>query len=135
MNNIPSADVSPRVQAKYSLDVEIGRQLQMLRLKHKLSQQKLGEKLKVSFQQIQKYEKGTNSISIRKLLKICDIFDVSFSYFVAEADKASRQPASIATSSTSVTRAMVVFSQLSPKVQKSVLGLLGVLQNHDDESR
>jgi transcriptional regulator with XRE-family HTH domain len=47
-----------------------------------LSQEKLGNALEVSFQQVQKYEKGTNRISIPILMAACEVLSVSPSEFL-----------------------------------------------------
>ncbi|WP_375615945.1 MULTISPECIES: helix-turn-helix domain-containing protein [unclassified Bartonella] len=44
------------------------------------SQEQLGKKLGVSFQQIQKYEKGINRVEVGRLLEIANIFDVHISF-------------------------------------------------------
>lgn len=68
-----------------ALDEEIGERIRSLRLRRGLSQSELGARLGVSFQQIQKYEAGTNRISASRLLDIAmalavpiaDLFGVS----------------------------------------------------------
>jgi len=50
-----------------------------------LSQEKLGEQLGITFQQIQKYEKGTNRVGASRLQAISEILDVPVSYFFEEA--------------------------------------------------
>ena len=47
------------------------------RRKLNMTQEGLGEKLGVTFQQIQKYEKGRNRVSAARLFVICEILDVS----------------------------------------------------------
>jgi transcriptional regulator with XRE-family HTH domain len=46
-----------------------------------LSQEKLGEKLGITFQQIQKYEKGTNRVGASRLQAIAEVMEVPVSYF------------------------------------------------------
>jgi transcriptional regulator with XRE-family HTH domain len=46
-----------------------------------MSQEKLGERLGLTFQQVQKYEKGTNRIGASRLSQISDILTVPVSYF------------------------------------------------------
>jgi transcriptional regulator with XRE-family HTH domain len=46
-----------------------------------ISQESLGERLSVTFQQIQKYEKGTNRVSASRLYEMAQIFDVPIDYF------------------------------------------------------
>lgn len=46
-----------------------------------LSQEKLGERLGLTFQQVQKYEKGANRIGASRLYEIANVLDVSVQYF------------------------------------------------------
>ena len=64
------------------IDVFIGQRLKMRRLALGLSQSKLGSYLGITFQQIQKYEKGTNRISAKTLYNLAILLGVDFSYFV-----------------------------------------------------
>lgn len=61
-----------------------GRKLKELRKDLGLTQFEMGEKMGVSYQQIQKYEYGTNSPNIKKIQKIADMFEVPLNYFVEE---------------------------------------------------
>ena len=53
----------------------------MRRLMLEMSQEKLGEKLGLTFQQVQKYEKGTNRIGASRLQHISQILKVPVSFF------------------------------------------------------
>jgi transcriptional regulator with XRE-family HTH domain len=53
----------------------------MRRMMLNLSQEKLGDALKLTFQQVQKYEKGTNRISASRLHQIAEILQVPVSFF------------------------------------------------------
>ena len=57
-------------------DAYVGSRLRLLRTKQNLSQQALAERLGLTFQQIQKYEKGSNRISASRLQHLAQIFDV-----------------------------------------------------------
>lgn len=59
-----------------SRDVEVGRRVRVLRLQQRLSQTELANHLGVSFQQVQKYENGTNRISAGRLEQIAELFKV-----------------------------------------------------------
>jgi transcriptional regulator with XRE-family HTH domain len=50
-----------------------------------LSQEKLGERLGITFQQIQKYEKGTNRVGASRLQAMSDALEVPVAYFFPEA--------------------------------------------------
>lgn len=61
----------------------IGARIAEIRENKKLSQTTLGEYAGVSFQQIQKYEKGINQVPISKLLQICKALDVEPNYILS----------------------------------------------------
>ncbi len=54
----------------HHVDVYVGERVRRLRSMRKITQQGLAEALGISFQQVQKYEKGTNRISVSKLYEI-----------------------------------------------------------------
>ena len=62
-------------------DMEIGRKIRALRLQRGLSQSGLADGIGLTFQQVQKYEKGTNRVSAGRLHKIADILDVPMTFF------------------------------------------------------
>ena len=62
-------------------DKYVGSRVRMRRLMLAMSQQQLGGKLGITFQQVQKYEKGTNRISASRLQAMCDILQVPVSFF------------------------------------------------------
>ena len=68
------------------VDVEIGHRVREARLSHNLTQTDLGNAIGVSFQQIQKYEKGTNRISGSRLWMIGNVFKVPVVYFFEGLD-------------------------------------------------
>lgn len=58
-----------------------GARLYMLRRKNDLTQTQLGNMLGVTFQQVQKYEKGINSLSGFRLFQLSNIFETPMEYF------------------------------------------------------
>jgi len=64
-----------------TVDKEIGSRVRMRRMLIGMSQEKLGEMLGLTFQQVQKYEKGANRISVSRLLDIAGILGVDIHYF------------------------------------------------------
>ncbi len=62
-------------------DVEIGRKIRALRLERDLSQSGLANGIGLTFQQVQKYEKGTNRVSAGRLLRIAALLDVPITFF------------------------------------------------------
>lgn len=63
------------------VDKYVGNRLRMRRILVGMSQEKLGEALDLTFQQIQKYEKGTNRISASRLQRIAHILGVPVTFF------------------------------------------------------
>jgi transcriptional regulator with XRE-family HTH domain len=58
-------------------DIEVGRRVRALRLERDMSQTALADRLGLTFQQVQKYEKGVNRIGAGRLQTISEIFGVS----------------------------------------------------------
>lgn len=74
----------PRGQAESSphpVDRHVGRRIAEKRLALGYNQSELGRALSLTFQQVQKYEKGTNRVSASKLWLIAQFFKVDLSYF------------------------------------------------------
>jgi transcriptional regulator with XRE-family HTH domain len=69
-----------------ALDIKVGSKVRALRLERQMSQEKLGDALGLTFQQVQKYEKGTNRISAGRLQRIAAILEVPVSVFFADAN-------------------------------------------------
>ncbi len=65
----------------HQIDIHVGNRLRSRRLVLGLSQEKLGDHLGITFQQIQKYEKGTNRISASKLQAAAGVLGVPVTYF------------------------------------------------------
>lgn len=63
------------------IDKHVGARVRMRRLMIGMSQGKLGEALDVTFQQVQKYEKGANRIGASRLQQLARVLDVPPSYF------------------------------------------------------
>ena len=73
-------------------DIEIGRKIRALRLERGLSQSGLAEGIGLTFQQVQKYEKGTNRVSAGRLQRIAELLEVPITYFYAGmGDKTKKQ--------------------------------------------
>jgi len=66
-----------------AVNAHIGSRVKMWREFLRLSQEKLGSQLDVSFQQVQKYENGKNRISVEQLLDIARILDTDPGFFYA----------------------------------------------------
>src|SRR3974390_2752228 len=78
----------PKKQAN-PIDAQVGNRVRLRRMLVGMSQEKLGELLGLTFQQVQKYEKGVNRIGAGRLYQVADILGVPVSYFYE--DVAERQ--------------------------------------------
>ena len=63
------------------IDKHVGSRVRMRRMMLSMSQEKLGDALGLTFQQVQKYEKGTNRIGASRLQAIANILQVPVSFF------------------------------------------------------
>ena len=78
------------------IDVHVGSRLRLRRTLLGLSQEKLGEAIGLTFQQVQKYERGVNRIGASRLFELSRVLDVPIGYFFEEMDPAiesARRPA------------------------------------------
>jgi transcriptional regulator with XRE-family HTH domain len=66
-----------RPRAVSAVDAYIGIRMRDRRRARGMTQQQLADLLKISFQQIQKYETGANRVSAARLFEICEAMDVS----------------------------------------------------------
>jgi len=66
-------------------DEEVGRRLRARRLEQELSQTELGEQIGVTFQQLQKYEKGVNRIGAGRLQRAAEVLRVPITFFFDDA--------------------------------------------------
>ncbi len=64
-----------------NFNVHLGKKLRMRRLSLGLTQTKVAQAINVTFQQIQKYEKGTNGVSSIRLLQLSNYLKVPINYF------------------------------------------------------
>ncbi|WP_375610852.1 MULTISPECIES: helix-turn-helix domain-containing protein [unclassified Bartonella] len=77
----PAGELEVKAKNPHFNDISIGRKIRFKRTMIGRSQKKLGNQLGVTFQQIQKYEKGFNRIGAGRLQEIADILNVPISFF------------------------------------------------------
>lgn len=80
------------VRRPSSVDVHVGGRVRTRRRLLGLTQERLAELIDVTFQQVQKYERGTNRISASKLFAIASALDASISYFFEGLDSTGAEP-------------------------------------------
>ena len=76
----------------HPVDVHVGKRLKQIRTLRRMSQTDVAKRLDLSFQQIQKYEIGSNRVAASRLFELSRILDVPTSYFfegIVEPDAAA----------------------------------------------
>src|SRR4029077_15265470 len=74
------------------IDVHVGSRVRFRRMLLGMSQEKLGERLGLTFQQVQKYEKGINRIGASRLFDLAQVLGVPVQFFYEEAPTGELQP-------------------------------------------
>jgi transcriptional regulator with XRE-family HTH domain len=64
-----------------NFNIHLGKKLRMRRLSLGLTQTKVAQAINVTFQQIQKYEKGTNGVSSNRLMQLSQFLKIPITYF------------------------------------------------------
>ncbi|MEM1044763.1 MAG: helix-turn-helix transcriptional regulator [Pseudomonadota bacterium] len=126
------------------IDVHVGSRVRLRRMMLGMSQEKLGEHLGITFQQIQKYEKGTNRIGASRLQHIATVLKVPVSFFFEDAPGTPDE--TVGFEETKPTSYVVDFLSSSeglslnkafvrirePKVRKRIVDLVRTLAGEDD---
>lgn len=128
------------------VDAHVGSRVRLRRMLLGMSQERLGESMGLTFQQVQKYEKGVNRIGASRLFQISKILDVPVQFFFEEApyagDGSQAQGLAESDSETFIleflnsreglelNRAFVKIAD--PKVRKSVVDLVRNLSHSGD---
>ena len=82
----------PKTKRPNPIDVHVGSRLRMRRMMLGMSQVKLGEAFGVTFQQVQKYEKGVNRMGSGRLQQAADILGVTVPFFFEGATGGTYKP-------------------------------------------
>ena len=112
-----------KTKAPHPIDVTVGAHVRRLRIAHRISQETLADRLDLTFQQVQKYEKGTNRISASKLHQIAEAFGCSITELFAGTAAPSGVP--LPQLSASAMRAAAAFDSIdSPRQRSTLLALI-----------
>lgn len=123
------------VKSPNPIDIHVGSRVRMRRFLVGMSQGKLAEQLGITFQQVQKYEKGTSRISASRLQTIARVFEVPVGFFfenMANYSHTEEDPLSDAADATLLTRDGVALNKAfvgirSANVRKSIIDLVKML--------
>ena len=84
-----------KAKSTTSHDVEVGQRIRARRMAKGMSQTELGNLLGVTFQQVQKYEKGVNRVGAGRLVRVGEALDVPVSFFFGATDGGSEDTRAI----------------------------------------
>lgn len=111
------------------VDAHVGCRIRMCRARLNLSQDKLGNKLGVSFQQVQKYENGSNRVGASRLYHIAHVLGVPVTYFFDGLDEPFGED--IPKLSKKGMQVAHKFSKLSKKQQDAIVKTLEAMCDED----
>ena len=107
-------------------DMEVGRRIRARRLARDMSQTDLATQLGLTFQQVQKYEKGTNRVGAGRLKRIAEILDAPITYFYSVSDQPASKTADILgfVDNARTLRLIRAYSRIeNPQLQQALLEL------------
>lgn len=121
------------------VDVEVGRRIRLQRKLKEMSQSALADELGITFQQVQKYEKGSNRVGASRMAEIARVLDVPVSHFfegqgtqpINSADEGGYGTSELAeflASAEGVSLNRAFSSIASPTVRKRIIGLVKALE-------
>jgi transcriptional regulator with XRE-family HTH domain len=129
------------------IDIHVGSRIRLRRNMLAMSQEKLGEMLGITFQQIQKYEKGTNRVGASRLQAISSHLNVPVAYFFEDAPGQDGSPANgfaedegaayvsdFLSSSEGVQLTRSFLKIKDQKVRRRIIDLVKTLATEDDEA-
>jgi len=139
----------PKTGRPRPVDVHVGSRVRLRRTMLGMSQEKLGQAIGLTFQQVQKYERGTNRIGASRLYELSKVLDVPVSFFfddmpdevagetapalgMAEAEGPAYEADTLAKRET-LELVRAYYRIRSPKVRKRVFELAKALAKSGDE--
>ena len=105
-----------------NFNVHLGKKLRMRRLSLGLTQTKVANAINVTFQQIQKYEKGTNGVSSSRLMQLSSFLKVPITYFYE--DYAGSQEITTSTEDLNYSFLIKTFGRLSENQKSKIVQIL-----------
>ncbi len=124
------------------VDVHVGARVRMRRMLIGMSQEKLGESLGLTFQQVQKYEKGSNRIGASRLYQIGAVLGVPIEFFfeglerdpaMDGADPAARFDTELLSSAEGIQLNSAFFAISDPRLRKRLLDLVKAMAGDPGE--
>ena len=123
----------------HPIDQHVGAQVRLRRRMLGVSQEKLADKLGLTFQQVQKYERGHNRISASKLFQIAQALEIDIAHFFRgvsttgeSAAKGEADAFSDFLGAPEGLEMVQLWSRVPPKARRKIVGLVRVLAGEDE---
>jgi transcriptional regulator with XRE-family HTH domain len=114
-------------------DVELGKRIRLRRVEQRISQAELGNQLGVSFQQVQKYEKGVNRVGAARLQQIAAALDVPVTFFYDGDGKAREVESLLFLDSAFSLRLLRAYAKIKDQsVQRQMVSLMESIAANED---
>jgi transcriptional regulator with XRE-family HTH domain len=127
----PRSESTPNQRSANSVDSHVGSRVRLRRLELGLSQEKLAEQLGITFQQVQKYERGTNRIGASRLHQIALVLQAPITYFFEGASESAlprageQSPLALALSDPATVRLVRAFASIAdPQLKQKAVGII-----------
>jgi transcriptional regulator with XRE-family HTH domain len=88
----PKFKTNPKTKAPDSRDIDIGRRIRAQRLVRGMSQTDLANRIGITFQQVQKYEKGVNRVGAGRLTRIAEVLGVPVAFLFGASEAPAGSP-------------------------------------------
>ena len=132
------------VKSPNPIDIYVGARIRARRLMLGMSQTSLADRLGITFQQVQKYEKGTNRVGSSRLMAISEVLGVPVAYFFEQEPDKPESMAGIASPDEASVLSTFLLSRegislnkaflkiRNPKTRKAIVGLAKALSDQED---
>ena len=122
----------PKKQAN-PIDAHVGNRMRLRRMLIGLSQERMGEMLGLTFQQVQKYEKGVNRVGAARLQQIANALDVPVTFFYDGDNKAREVESLLFLDSAFSLRLLRAYSKIKDQtVQRQLVSLMESIAANED---
>ena len=134
MTTDPKAERHFRITNNNAIDLHVGKRLRLRRTLLGMSQEQLGAELNITFQQVQKYERGANRISASRLWDMSQILDVPISYFFDDMSETTMQSRRAGSRAGSIMGMKPMTASRIPMARRETLELVRTYYTIEDAS-
>ena len=116
----------------HPVDLYVGKKLKSRRISIGLSQEEIGEKVGITFQQIQKYESGANRIAVSRLYEFAQILGIPLGWFVEGYDEGEENNNELIYNNREMLAFIRLYNSVTPEIRKKVFQLLQSVAKSDN---